>query len=111
MNFDIFDSKIFKDITSTKFGASFISGFIVGYLLKKSIKLMLLVIIVGVVALFWLDNSRLEEIKNIDFTTSFDRVVELIKMFGNFIYEKLGGIDQSSGIGLVAGFLIGLKLG
>jgi len=111
MDFDILESKIFKDITSTKFGASFIFGFVVGYLLKKSIKLMLLVIVIGVIALFWLDDNRLQEIKNIDFATSFDRSVELFKMFGNFIYEKIGGIDQSSGIGLIAGFLVGLKFG
>jgi len=111
MNFDIFDSKIFKDIASTKFGASFIFGFTVGYLLKKSIKLMLFVLIVGVIALFWLDNSKIAEIKNYDFSSSLDRIVELFKMFGTFIYEKIGEIDQSSGIGLVAGFLLGLKFG
>ena len=111
MNFDIFNSEIIKDITSTKFGASFIFGFTIGYLLKKSIKLMFLVLIVGVVALFWLDNSRIQEIKNYDFSSSLDRMVELFKMFGNFVYSKIGNIDQSSGIGMVAGFLLGLKFG
>ncbi len=111
MNFDIFDSKIFKDISSTKFGASFIFGFTIGYLLKKSIKLMFIVLIVAIIALFWLDNSRIEEIKNIDFSSSLDRIIELLKMFGNFIYEKIGNIDQSSGVGLIAGFLVGLKIG
>ena len=111
MNIDIFDSKIFKDLTSTKFGASFILGFAVGYLLKKSIKLVFLFLILGVVALFWLDSSRIDEIKNIDFSSSLDRVIELFKMFGDFVYSKVGEIDQSSGIGIVVGFLLGLKFG
>ena len=111
MNFDIFHSEIFKDINSTKFGASFVFAFSVGYLLKKSIKLMLFVLLVGVLALFWLDDSSVVEMQNYVFSSSLGRIVELFNIFGNFIYDKVANIDQPSGIGLVAGFLLGLKFG
>ena len=110
MNFDIFDSEIFKDINSTKFGASFIFAFTIGYLLKKSIKLMLFVLLIVVIALFWLDNSRVVELKNYDVSSSLDRIVELFKMFGNFLYDKVANTDHYSSVGLVAGFILGLSI-
>lgn len=111
MNFDIFDSKIYRDISSTKFGASFIAGFTIGFLLKKSIKLMFFILIVAIIAFFWLDSSKIAEIKNINFSNSLNNISELFKMFVSFIDSKISYIDQTSGFGLIAGFLLGLKFG
>jgi len=111
MFLDIYNSEIIKNIEGTKIGASFIFAFVVGYFLKKSVKLMFIILIIVLAIMFWLDYSKIAELKNYDFSNSLDRIAELFKMFGAFIFEKVDNINFSSAFGLVTGLLLGLKFG
>ncbi|SFV58054.1 hypothetical protein MNB_SV-12-804 [hydrothermal vent metagenome] len=92
-------------------GTSFIVGLAVGYFLKKSFKLLLLILGLGLVILFVLESQGAFQV---DDTMIKDGVQTSMNSFQN-LYEmlktRLGSMELSSGVGAVAGFLAGLKFG
>lgn len=92
-------------------GTSFIIGLAVGYFLKKSFKFLLLILGLGLVALFVLESQGYFQV---DDTMIKDGVESGMNSFQNLfdmLKHRLGSMELSSGVGAVAGFLAGLKFG
>ena len=92
-------------------GTSFIIGLAIGYFIKKSFKLLLLLLGLGLVILFVLESQGFfavndEMIQNgvSSGVSSFQSLIEMLK-------NRLSSMELTTGAGAIAGFFAGLKFG
>ncbi|HHH20071.1 MAG TPA: hypothetical protein ENK86_06150 [Campylobacterales bacterium] len=92
-------------------GTSFVIGLAIGYFLKKSFKLLLLLLGLGLVILFVLESQGYfavndEMIQNgvSSGVSSFQSLVDMLK-------NRLSSMELTTGAGAIAGFFAGLKFG
>jgi len=92
-------------------GSGFIIGLSIGYFLKKSFKIMLFLLGVGLVILFVLENQHIVVIDEKALGQSVDVGSEYMKRFFIFLKERLSSLHPASGASSLAGFAVGLKMG
>ena len=92
-------------------GTSFVIGLAIGYFLKKSFKLLLILLGLGLVILFVLEsqgyftvNDQMIQDGVSSGVSSFQSLVEMLK-------NRLSSMELSTGAGAIAGFFAGLKFG
>jgi len=110
MDANNFFNNLLNNTEYSKVGTGFLLGLSVGYFFKKSFKIVLFIIGLAVVAFFWFDDNYIV-IENGTILGVFNKISHFINMSGNFLYNKLYNIEVSGGVGAIAGFLLGLKLG
>jgi len=111
VNINNFFVDLFNSIFNKEFSSGFLLGLSAGYFLKKSFKLMLFVIFLLIIGYFLLEHNNTIELDNGTILGSSDTIIELLKEFVKFIYLKVTNIGTEGGVGAVAGFLFGLKIG
>ena len=102
-------SKIGINNSFPELSSFFLLGFSIGYFLKKSFKIMLLLLGIIIFILFWFDNVNSIEIVND--SISLNSFLELFKLFMQYIYNKVSNLEITRGVVIIVGFLFGLKLG
>jgi len=92
-------------------GSGFLVGLSVGYFLKKSFKVILVLMGLVVVALFVLESKGVIVINESNFDSTVTAGAGAFKTFAGFLQERLGRFTFAGGGSAIAGFLTGLKWG
>jgi len=92
-------------------GSGFLIGLSVGYFLKKSFKLILILMGLVVVAMFVLESKGVISINEASLDQTVSAGAHTFKTFAGFLKERLGAFTFAGGGSAIAGFLTGLKWG
>ena len=92
-------------------GSGFVMGLSVGYVVKKSFKLMLLLMGLAVIGVFVLENQGIIILNETSLDQNVSLGVEAFKHFALFLKERLAALKIAGGASAVAGFVVGLKMG
>jgi len=92
-------------------GSGFVMGLSVGYVVKKSFKLLLLLMGIGVITIFVLENRGIILLNETALDLSISLGLEGFKHFLLWVQERLGSLKIAGGASAVAGFVVGLKMG
>lgn len=91
-------------------GAPLLMGMAVGYFIKKTLKLGLFLLGLSIVGLFVAGYYGLIQISGPELTHAVETGTSAVNRFGSFLINTLSGLG-GVGLGGVAGFFIGLKMG
>ncbi len=100
-----------NNISLGQMGAGFLLGLSVGFFFKKSFKIMLFFLGLGVVVLFLLDSNNIVTVNSDTILGTFDKIALMLKHFATFLQHKLSNLELEGGAGAIAGFLVGIKAG
>ncbi len=93
-------------------GAGFLIGLSVGYVVKKSFKLMLFMLGVALILLFFLEYKNIVTINEDALLNSVEVVKNSFMHSVEFLKERVSGIKMISGtVSALVGFVIGIKMG
>ncbi|WP_292654366.1 FUN14 domain-containing protein [Nitratifractor sp.] len=92
-------------------GSGFLMGLAVGYFLKKSFKILLLLMGLTITVLFVLENQHIVSINESGLSHTVSQGSELFKQFADFLKARLSRLNIAGGASAVAGFFAGLKMG
>lgn len=92
-------------------GSGFLIGLAVGYFLKKSFKVLLLLMGIGIVIIFLLESQHVVTINEDGLSHTVSQGTELFKEFASFLKARLSRLNVAGGASAVAGFFTGLKMG
>ncbi len=109
MNEDIKD--IFSNLPYLEMGSGFLIGLSIGYVLKKSFKIMLFLLGLTVILLFVLENQHIITIDEKSLEQSVSHWSESFKYFVIFLQERVTRLHTTGTLSAGAGFLLGLKVG
>lgn len=90
-------------------GSSFVIGLAVGYFLKKSFKAVLFVLGLGLIVLFYMESQGLFTLNDAMLDNGVATGIDYFKTIVSALKERL--TNFTSGLGAVAGFLVGIKFG
>jgi uncharacterized membrane protein (Fun14 family) len=92
-------------------GTGFLIGLSIGYVLKKSFKILLFLTGIALIAVFVLESQGVIQLNETQLQESVSHGMDTFKHFALFLKERLERFEVSSGLSAVAGFFVGLKLG
>jgi uncharacterized membrane protein (Fun14 family) len=92
-------------------GSGFMMGLSVGYVVKKSFKLLLLLLGIGLITIFVLENQGILVLNESALDQSVSLGTEGFKHFALWLKERLSSLKIAGGASAVAGFVVGLKMG
>ncbi len=92
-------------------GTGFLVGLAVGYFLKKSFKLLLALLGVGIILIFVLESQKVVTINEEGLAHTVAAGSEQFKHFAGFLQERLSRLSFAGSGSAVAGFVAGLKMG
>jgi len=91
-------------------GWGFALGLSVGYALKKSLKIMLLVVGLGFIFVFVLENNEVVKIDDTHLKELIESSIVSIDSWITFLQERIGKYESGQ-VSALVGFIFGLKLG
>ncbi|WP_456430999.1 FUN14 domain-containing protein [Nitratifractor sp.] len=103
--------EILNEIPYLEMGSGFLIGMAVGYVLKKTFKVLLIFGGLAVIFLFVLENQHIVTINEDSLSHAADSGVHGFERFALFLKERLARLKLSGGASAVAGFFVGLKMG
>ena len=92
-------------------GSGFLIGLAIGYFLKKSFKILLLLMGIALVVIFLLESQHVVTINEEGLSHTVAQGSELFKEFAAFLKARLSRLNIVGGTSAVAGFYAGLKMG
>jgi len=92
-------------------GASFLVGLAVGYVVKKSFKLMLFLLGLALVLIFFLEYKHIVTINEDQLLNFVDSMRMGFVQFVEFLKDRLAQIKLSGTLSAIAGFVVGIKMG
>ncbi len=92
-------------------GTGFFIGLSIGYVLKKSFKVMLFLAGISLILLFVLESQGVIQLDEAHLQESVSHTLGTFKHFAFFLKERVENMHISSGVSAVAGFMLGLKIG
>ena len=92
-------------------GTGFLIGLAVGYFLKKSFKILLALLGVGIILIFVLESQHVVTINEDGLAQTVSAGSEQFKHFAGFLKDRLARLQFAGSASAVAGFLAGLKMG
>jgi uncharacterized membrane protein (Fun14 family) len=92
-------------------GSGFLIGLSVGYVVKKSFKLLLFLGGLAVILLFTLEHQHLITLNEEGLNQTVSEGSTLFQNFALFLKERLSRLGVAGGTSSVAGFFAGLKMG
>jgi uncharacterized membrane protein (Fun14 family) len=105
-------SSAVSDLPYLNMGAGFLIGLSVGYVVKKSFKLMLFMLGVALILLFFLEYKNIVTINEDALLNSVEVVKNSFMHSVEFLKERVSGIKMISGtVSALVGFVIGIKMG
>lgn len=91
-------------------GIGFITGFCIGFALKKGIKILSFLLLLYLVLKFFLDYNEMHLSKDMALETS-DRAMTYFYDIKNFFKRQIDDINYFNGISSIVGFIAGFKFG
>ncbi len=104
-------SKLDLELPYMEMGSGFMIGLSVGYVLKKSFKLLLFLTGLVIIAMFVLENQHIIVINEDSLDQNIALGTEAFKHFAIFLKERISSLKIAGGISAAAGFIAGLKMG
>ncbi len=92
-------------------GGGFLIGLSIGYVLKKSFKILLILLGISLITIFVLESQGVISLNEASLQESVSSGMEVFKHFALFLKARLEQFQVSSGLSAVAGFVVGLKMG
>jgi len=92
-------------------GSGFMMGMSVGYVLKKSFKLLLFLTGLAVITVFVLEQKGVIVLNETALDQNVNMGLEMFKTFGLWLKERLSSLKIAGGASAVAGFFVGMKMG
>ena len=92
-------------------GTTFLIGLSVGYVLKKSFKLLLFLTGMAVIVLFFMEHQGVIVLDEMKLQEGVGTFFEKFKQSFAFLKDRLVQMHAGSGASALAGFVVGLKLG
>ncbi len=92
-------------------GSGFMMGLSVGYVVKKSFKLLLLLMGLVLIGVFVLESKGVITLNEASLDQHVSLGTEMFKHFLTFLKVRLGALKIAGGVGAAAGFVVGLKMG
>ena len=92
-------------------GSGFMMGLSVGYVAKKSFKLMLFLMGLTIIGMFVLESQGIITFNEASLDQDVSFSIEAFKQFALFLEERLAALKIAGGASAVAGFVVGLKMG
>lgn len=92
-------------------GSAFVVGLAVGYALKKSFKIILFLVGIGLIALFILENQHIITLNEEGLQSGIESGQQGFLWIFNMVKERLGNLSFVGGGSAIAGFVVGLKMG
>ncbi len=92
-------------------GGAFVLGLSIGYAIKKSFKVLLLVLGLGLIFVFLLENQGAITINEAMLQSKIELGMDSFQAMLVYFKERLGEYTAMGSMSAVAGFLVGLKLG
>lgn len=101
----------FDTIPYTNIGGSFLLGLSIGYALKKSFKILLVIFGLGFTFVFALEHYSIITLNQDILNSHLSTVIEHTKTYTVMLKDRLGEYNTEGILGAGAGFLAGLKIG
>ncbi len=114
MNEESISQKISQDLAELPWlhmGGAFLSGLAVGYALKKSFKILLLLTGFILIAVYLFESQHIIKIDDVALSQTVAKGGELFNHLAIFLKARLGNLELVEGGSAGAGFLLGLKMG
>ena len=92
-------------------GVGFLIGLSIGYVLKKSFKILLFILGLSMIGLFVLESKGMMTLNESSIESTVGHMSGLFQDFGIFLKNRLETFQFSKGASAIAGFLLGLKIG
>jgi uncharacterized membrane protein (Fun14 family) len=92
-------------------GSGFMIGMSVGYVVKKSFKLLLFLLGISIIAIFVLERQGILVLNETALDQNVSLGMEAFQTFTAFLKERLASLKLAGGASAIAGFLVGLKMG
>jgi uncharacterized membrane protein (Fun14 family) len=92
-------------------GSGFMIGMSVGYVVKKSFKLLLFLLGISIIAIFVLERQGILVLNETALDQNVSLGMEAFQTFTAFLKERLSSLKLAGGASAIAGFLVGLKMG
>ena len=92
-------------------GGSFLLGLSIGFALKKSLKVLILIFGLGAIFIFLLEHQGIVTLNEDTLSTQISYVAEQMKNMIALLKARLGEYQTSGTMSAVAGFVVGLKVG
>ncbi|MBD3792899.1 MAG: hypothetical protein IE889_01895 [Campylobacterales bacterium] len=92
-------------------GTSFVIGLAIGYFLKKSFKLLLLLLGLGLVVLFVLESQGYFALNDQMIQNGVSSGVSSFQSLVGMLKDRLANMELTTGAGAIAGFFAGIKFG
>ena len=92
-------------------GASFMVGLAVGYVVKKSFKLMIFLLGVALILIFFLEYKHIVTINEDALLSSIDSIKNSFIHFADFLRERVEKFKMAGTISAGVGFVVGIKMG
>jgi len=100
-----------ENIPYLEMGGSFLLGLAIGFALKKSFKIGLIILGLGLIFVFVLENQGILTLNEDSLNAQLSHVIEQSKFMMAFIKDRMGEYKTTGILSAVAGFGIGLKIG
>ena len=92
-------------------GSGFLIGMAVGYFLKKSFKILLVLLGVAIAIIFVLESQKVVTINEEGLVQTVSAGSEQFKHFALFLKERLSRLNFAGSASALGGFVVGLKMG
>jgi len=100
-----------ENIPYLEMGGSFLLGLAIGFALKKSFKIGLIILGLGFIFVFVLENQGILTLNEDSLNAQLSHVIEQSKFMIAFIKDRMGEYKTTGTLSAVAGFGVGLKIG
>jgi len=92
-------------------GTGFLIGLSIGYVIKKSFKILLFLLGIGIITVFVLESKGVITLNEEHLQNTVSQGTDVFKYFVTFLKDRLEHFEVSSGLSAVAGFFVGIKMG
>jgi uncharacterized membrane protein (Fun14 family) len=92
-------------------GVGFLLGLAIGYTIKKSFKILLFLVGLGIISLFIFESQGLLSLNEATISHHIDSLFGQFQSLFSLIKERLERFSTSQGVSSLAGFVVGLKIG
>ena len=104
-------SNTLETLPYLEMGTGFIIGLAVGYALKKSFKILLFLLGIGLVTVFVLESKGIVVLNEETLESSVAEGTNMFKQLLVLMKERVSNLKMDSGLSSVAGFAVGLMMG
>ena len=105
------NSSAIEGLPYLEMGGGFLIGLAIGYVLKKSFKILLILLGISLITIFVLESKGVITLNEAGLQESVSGGMEMFKHFAGFLKDRLSNFEVTSGLSAVAGFVVGLKMG